>query len=80
MIVEQKLEQGARIKIPVSELEFVIGGNTIWVHSPIGATVLRIKTGQTIQVEKCDSNPCSHLDVMTVTGFLFCLADDAQEC
>jgi len=32
-----------RNTIHVSQLEFYGGGNTIWVHGPNGATVLRIK-------------------------------------
>lgn len=67
----------ARIKIPVCELEFEEGGDTIWVHSPLGATVLRIKAIDRITTVNCDTNPVSHLDLV-VPEAEFCLAGDAE--
>lgn len=38
-----------RIKIPVVELEFEEGGNTIWVHGPDGTTVLRVRADKILE-------------------------------
>lgn len=70
---------GCRIRVPVCELEFTVGGDTIWVHSPKGATVLRIKTtGGPITVDVCQNNPVSHLDLVTKGELNFCLSMDAK--
>lgn len=53
--------------IEVVELEFVEGGNTIWVHGPQGATVLRVKCSGQIKVQRGCENVCAHGD-MEVTG------------
>ena len=66
-----------RIKIPVCELEFEEGGDTIWVQSPLGATVLRIKAVGGIAIVNCETSPVSHLDLV-VPEAEFCLADDAE--
>ncbi len=68
----------ARIKIPVVELEFEEGGNTIWVHNPIGATVLRIKTMGKITTNKECENVCSHSDIIVPDDINICLANDAE--
>lgn len=64
-----------RIRIPVAELEFEEGGNTIWVHSPIGATVLRIKTMGKIVVDKGCQNVCSHSDILVQEDIEMCLVE-----
>lgn len=66
-----------RITIPVCQLEFDVGGNTIWVQSPIGATVLRVKVTGKISVDQCQTNPVSHLDLIVDGPARFCLSDDA---
>lgn len=69
----------ARIKIPVAELEFDTEGNTIWIHSPNGGTVLRIKTkGKIIINNECE-NINSHSDIIVNENINFCLTDDAEE-
>lgn len=65
------------IQIPVALLEFNPDGNTIWVHSPDGATVLRIKTLRRILTTKCGMNPVSHFDVIVEDDIEICLAGDA---
>ena len=75
----------SRVQIPVSQVEFVEGGHTIWVHNAEGATVMRIKLPIAIRAtQKCE-NVCSHFD-LTVDGDklrlgtippTFCLSDDA---
>lgn len=61
------------IKIYVGELEFNKGGNTIWVHSPDGFTVLRIKTLGKIKVNKCDTDGYSHCDIIVKEDINFCV-------
>lgn len=62
-----------RIKIPVVELEFEEDGNTIWVQSPEGATVLRIKTMGKIVVNESCENVVSHADIIVKKDIDFCL-------
>lgn len=56
-----------RHTIEVCEIEFQDGGNTIWVHSKEGATVLRIKATGKVKAHRGCSNIVSHSD-MIVTG------------
>lgn len=66
------------IQIPAAQIEFNEGGNTIWVHSPIGATILRIKTTGKITVDgKCE-NVCSHSDMVVKEDIHICLSEDAK--
>jgi len=69
---------GERVLIPVAAVEFVVGGNTIWVHSPKGATVLRIQTpsGTTVTVNKSCDNCVSHADIRANGAIEVCLSDD----
>ena len=74
---------GDRVVIPVSQIEFTVGGNTLWVQSPVGATVLRIKFPMGIRVDGCGpTQPCSHMDVTIMKPELgtvpptVCLAGD----
>jgi len=73
-----KIENGQRISIPVCGLEFNVGSNTIWVHSPEGGTVLRIKCKGKINVEKCTNSPISHSDIIVEGDIDFCLSEDAE--
>lgn len=69
------------IQIPAHSIEFSDGGNTIWIHSPVGATILRIKTMGQIRVSKegeCE-NICSHSDMIVQEDIDICLADDAVQ-
>jgi hypothetical protein len=66
------------IQIPVAVLEFDPNGHTIWVHSPDGATVLRIKTMGKITFDKGCSNVVSHCDLTIKDDIDFCLAGDAE--
>ncbi len=56
----------ARVVIPVEQLEYEEDGDTLWIHSPQGATVLRIKLLQgkfRSRPDDCE-NVCSHLDML----------------
>jgi hypothetical protein len=63
------------VKIPATEIEFHEGSNTIWIHSPKGGTVLRIKCMGKIEVHKCTS-PISHSDLVVQGNIHFCVAED----
>jgi hypothetical protein len=41
---------GQRITIPVTEIEFVIGENMVWIHGPGGTNILRIGTNGRINI------------------------------
>lgn len=62
-----------RIKIPVCELEFEEGGDTIWVHSPKGMTVLRIKSMGGIECSECLDNLVSHGDILVHDPIRICV-------
>lgn len=63
----------ATIKIPATEIEFDPDGKTMWVHSPLGATILRIKTMGKIVVDRCDMNPVSHADIVVKDDIKICV-------
>lgn len=67
----------SRVQVPVALLEFDEGGNTLWVHSPDGATVLRIKTMGRITVDRQCTNTVSHADVVVEGPIHFCLVGDS---
>ena len=69
---------GNRIVIPVSAIEFNVGGNTMWVQSNIGATTLRIKCSGKINVDRCASNPVSHSDMLINGDINVCLSTEAK--
>jgi len=66
------------ISIPAALIEFVEGGNTIWVHGPMGTTILRIKTMGKINVNGECENICSHSDIVVKDDIEMCLSDDAK--
>ena len=62
-----------RREIEVALMEFEEGGNTIWVHSIQGATVLRIKcSGQIIAHDKC-ANLVAHSDIFVPGDIDVCI-------
>ncbi len=62
-----------RHQVEVSQLEFDEGGNTIWIHGPQGATVMRIKCSGRIEVMADCVNICAHADVMVDGDILVCI-------
>ena len=76
---KQKFFINQRIKIPVYELEFNAGSNTIWIHSQEGGTTLRIKCTGKINVDQCENSPISHCDIIVNGDINFCLSEDAKE-
>lgn len=77
-VAAHRFESGTTVKIPVSELEFSVGNNTFWVHSPAGATVLRVKSMKPIKAEGCKNSPVSHLDIVVKDELVFCVGPDAE--
>lgn len=69
---------GQRVQIPVSQIEFNVEGNTIWIQSTSGATTMRIKTNGKIRIDKCETSPTSHCDIVVSDDIQFCLSADAQ--
>lgn len=62
----------SRIRIPVGQLEFEEGGNTLWVHS-VNGTVLRLKVTGKISTEVCKVSPVLNGDLK------ICLSKDASK-
>lgn len=65
-----------RILIEASCIEFVNGGNTIWVQSPQGGTILRIKCSGSIITEECKNSPISHGDLLYDGDINICVSND----
>ena len=66
------MARGDQIVIPVVELEFREGGNTLWIHSP-GGTVLRIQCSGQIRVDGSCENPIPHADVQVHGDIAICI-------
>jgi hypothetical protein len=68
------------VTIPAVQVEFNDGGNTLWVHSPLGATILRIKLLKgAFRIDRDCENSCSHADMEIPEGDVqVCLAHDAD--
>lgn len=72
------MKQGIRIQVPVAQLEYVEGSHTIWIHSPQGATVLRIKCTGKITSDQCKNSPTSHGDIIVEGDIQMCISEDAS--
>lgn len=70
---------GERILIEVAGLEFVEGGNTLWVHGTTGGTVLRIRCSGKITVKPHCTNSVAHADMQVVGDIEICLPDGEGE-
>ena len=70
-LIEDILQpEDTNIRIPVAELEFNIGAQTIWIHTPDGATALRIKCSGKINTQVCDA---SHGDIIVNGDINICI-------
>jgi hypothetical protein len=67
------MKKGDRVTIDVAQIEFVEGGNTLWVHGPSGGTVLRLKVTGAITSERCESSPVPHGDAMIPGDLSICI-------
>ena len=67
------------ITIPVCQLEIDEAGHTLWVHSPCGATVLRLKSFKGFTFDNNCANVVSHADITVPGPVHICLAKDAQQ-
>lgn len=62
--------------IPVLAIEFREGGDTLWIHGPEGATVLRLKTlNGAITSKRCQTSPITHGDAILQGDLEICLGD-----
>ena len=55
-------------KIAVAELEYVEGGNAIWIHSPKAVTVMRIQCTGQIKTCAIPLHSSSHMADLNVVG------------
>lgn len=63
--------------IPAAQIDF--DDHTLWVQSPIGATILRIRCPDGISMHKCQSNPVSHADLVVKGPVALCVSDDLDK-
>lgn len=73
-----KEEQSTRHQVEVVELEFDEGGHTLWVHSPKGATVLRIKCSGKIILERSCRNIVAHSDIYVQGDITVCVPGEVE--
>lgn len=69
-------EPGRRFQIQAAQLEFVEGGNTIWIHAPDGSTILRIKTTGKVASTVCDVSPSAHGDILVKEDITLCIPEN----
>lgn len=60
-------------KIKVCLMEFVPGGNTIWIHNDQGCTVLRIQCTGNVKVKPGCENICAHADMVVLGDIEVCI-------
>jgi hypothetical protein len=75
----EQFEPGERVQIKAAVLEFNVEGNTIWVQSPEGATIFRLKCSGKINVDRCKNSPFSHADAQVEGDIDFCVSQDLIE-
>jgi hypothetical protein len=66
------------ITLEASQIQFVDGGNTLWVQGVDGSTTLRIKTTGKFIAEKCTISPTSHGDMMVTGDFRICIGSEVS--
>jgi len=76
MAKKTEFETGERITIKTACVEFTVGGNTIWVQSPEGGTVLRIKCTGKVLADRCQNSPISHGDMYVSGDIEMCVSTD----
>ncbi len=71
-----------RIKVPVAEMDIDTNSGVIWINSPLGVTVLRIKCWGGMKINKCADSPVTHFDLnvgmMRSLPVEVCLGPDAE--
>lgn len=68
-----------RVLIPVAAIEFVEGGNTLWIHAADGSTTLRLKATGKITSQVCNSSPFAHGDAMIQGDLCVCIPPDKSD-
>lgn len=71
------VQEGEKVVIPLSTLEFVPGGNSIWINGGQGCTTLGVKPLEKINIEQCTSSADSHADIMLADDINFCISLNA---
>ncbi len=77
----RKYKIGERIQIPAAQIEFVHGGDTIWVHGPDGTTILRLKVvapSFRVMAQRCDTSPVPHGDGLLASHVIVCIPDSKE--
>jgi hypothetical protein len=67
------------ITVPVLQLEAYSGSDTVWVHSPKGATVLRLKCTGEIVIDRACANPVAHADLLVEGDIRLCLPPENED-
>jgi hypothetical protein len=63
-------------QLDAAQLEFHEGQQTLWIHSPDGYTLLRIKCTGKILVDNSCSSPTSHCDIIVQGDINICIPKD----
>ncbi|MBC9909102.1 hypothetical protein [Chitinophaga varians] len=80
-IIKQDLQlvrKGEMIRIPAWSVDFIPGESTIWVVSPTGDSIIRIKTPGKIEVESCLVGPSSNFNIVLKENIKFCISEDSK--
>lgn len=59
--------------LPVAQVEFNEGQQTLWVHAPDGTTMLRLKCTGKITVDKSCTSPVAHSDIIVQGDINICI-------
>lgn len=65
--------KGERVTIAASQIEFVEGGTTLWIHGPTGSTILRLKVTGKVMTAKCETSPVPHGDAIITGDLTICM-------
>lgn len=69
---------GDRVTLDVTQMEWVEGGDTVWIHNAHG-TVLRLKVVRpgmvrgSVTSQVCSTSPIPHADARVLDDIVFCL-------
>lgn len=70
------IKKGDRVTVPAAQIEFVQGGDTLWIHGPDGSTILRL-TGLNaacrFTATRCATSPVPHGDGILAGPLTLCI-------
>lgn len=61
------------ITLPVAQIEFYEGQQTLWIHAPDGTTMLRIKCMGKINIDDACTGLVAHGDIIVQGDINICL-------